>query len=255
MEYQIHELARLAGVSVRTLHYYDEIGLLSPARREDNGYRYYTEKELLKLQQIIFFRELDFDLKRIQKVLDSPRFDAQEVLADQKELLRLKQERLGKLIRLIDKTMKNMKDGKAAKITEKDLRECFAAGKYEEYKQEAEERWGKENIWRSENIVKGMSKEQLEKLKTEGDAINRALVENMAKGAGSPEVQEVIGRHFRHIIQFYDPSWPLLAIYRGLGKMYVEDPRFRANYAKYHPGLPEFMRAAMEIFCGRKEGE
>lgn len=255
MEYQINELAKLAGVSVRTLHYYDEIGLLPPAFVKDNGYRYYTEKELLRLQQIIFFRELDFDLERIKGILDSPRFDALHVLRDQKELLKLKRERLGRLIRLIDKTMKNMEDEKEAKVTEKDLRECFARGKYEEYKEEAEEKWGKENIKRSENIVKGMSKEQLEKIKTEGDEINRALVRGMEKGAGSPEVQEVIERHFAYIIRFYDPSWPLLTIYRGLGKIYVEDPRFAANYTQYHPQLPEFLREAMEIFCDRKEGK
>lgn len=148
-----------------------------------------------------------------------------------------------------------MKDEKQLKVTEKDIVDSFGGGKYEEYKQEAQERWGEDTVKRSENIVKGMSKEQLEKIKSEGGEINKALVENMGKGVSSPEVQAIIDRHFHHIIQFYDPTWPLLKIYRGLGKMYVEDPRFAANYTVYHPDLAQFMCDAMEVYCDRKESE
>lgn len=255
MEYTVKQLARLAGVSVRTLHYYDAIGLLLPSRVGNGGYRFYTEKEFLRLQQILFFRELDFDLGRIKRIFDSPRFDAAEVLEDQKGMLKLKRARLGKLIRLIDKTINNMnmKDDQQTKVTEEDLDKSFDDGKYQEYKQEAQERWGKDTVERSENIVKNMSKDQLARIKAEGEEISRALAENMEKGAGSPEVQKIIDRHFHHIIQFYDPTWPLLKIYRGLGDMYVEDERFAANYNKYHPLLANFMREAMGIYCDRQE--
>lgn len=148
-----------------------------------------------------------------------------------------------------------MKEEKQSKLTEKDMADSFGEGKYEEYKKEAQERWGEDMVRRSEDIVKGMSKEQLERIKSEGGEINEALVRNMEKGIDSPEVQAIIDRHFHHIIQFYDPTWPLLKIYRGLGKMYVEDPRFSANYNKYHPGLAQFMCDAMEIYCDKKERE
>lgn len=253
MQYTVRQMARMAGVSVRTLHYYDEIGLLKPAAVGRNGYRYYTEKELLKLQQVIFFRELDFELSRIGRIFDAPGFDAAEVLEDQKALLALKRERLGKQIRLIDKTIKNMKDDRQDKVTDRDLEETFSDGKYEEYKKEAQEKWGKDTVRRSENILKGMDKEQFEALKREGEEINQALGAFVGKDPKSAEVQQMIGRHYDYIIQFYDPSWPLLDIYRGLGKMYVEDPRFAANYTKYHPDMPQFMREAMEAFCDAKK--
>jgi hypothetical protein len=150
-----------------------------------------------------------------------------------------------------------MKDEKQAKVTDEDLIKSFDDGKYEEYKKEAQEKWGSDTIQRSENIVKNMSKEKLEKIKAEGEEINRALARNMEEGKSvdSSEVQAIVDRHFNHIIQFYDPTWPLLKIYRGLGKMYVEDDRFAANYNKYYPGLAQFMCDAMEVYCDRKKDE
>lgn len=138
-------------------------------------------------------------------------------------------------------------------VGDADLEDSFDEGRYREYKNEAEERWGKDMINRSEQIVKNMNKEELEKIKEEGETISRELADNMDKGAGSAEVQAIIERHFLLITQFYDSNWALLDIYRGLGKMYVEDERFAANYTKYHPDLPEFMREAMGIYCDRKE--
>lgn len=255
MHYSVSQLARLANVSVRTLHYYDEIGLLKPAFVKKNGYRYYTEEEFLRLQQIIFFKELDFELGRIKDIFDSPHFDQTEVLEDQKNLLELKRKKLDRLIKLINKTIKNMNSESKDKITDEDLAQCFDDGKYEEYKKEAREKWGKDMVQKSENIVKGWSKEKMEEIKKEGDEINKALVANMDKGIESAEVQEIVQRHFNHIIQFYDPSWPLLKIYSGLGKMYVEDGRFAANYNKYHPDLAQFLCDAIQIFCERKEEE
>ncbi len=253
MEYTVKRLGELAGVSVRTLHYYDQIDLLKPAGVRANGYRVYSERELLRLQQIIFLRELDFELERIKRIFDSPRYDPLGALEDQRELLSLKRERLGKMVRLIDKTIKHMKDQRKEKVTEADLRACFEDGKYDAYKAEAEERWGADQINRSENIMKNMTKAELAALQAEGDAVNRELARVMDRGAGSPKAQAAIGRHYEYIIRFYDPSWPLLEIYRGLGDMYVDDPRFKANYDKYRPGLAEFLREAMNIFCDRKE--
>ena len=146
-----------------------------------------------------------------------------------------------------------MEDEKRKKLSDEVLEKSFSDGRYREYKEEARERWGKDAINRSEDIVKNMDKEELEKIKAEGEEISRELVDNMDKSAGSAEVQAIIERHFLLITQFYDASWPLYDIYRGLGKMYVEDARFAANYTKYHPDLPQFLCEAMGIFCDRKK--
>ncbi len=107
MSYSIHQLATLAGVSVRTLHYYDEVGLLTPTRLKRNDYRQYEEAELLRLQQIMFFRELDFPLEQIKKILASPNFDMRRALQEQRHLIKIKRHRLDRLIATIDKTIKN----------------------------------------------------------------------------------------------------------------------------------------------------
>lgn len=253
MKYTVSRLARMAGISVRTIHYYDEIGLLKPAFVERNGYRYYGEEEFLKLQQILFFRELDFELIRIKSIFDSPHFDPVEALEDQKNLIELRRERLGRMIKSINKTIKNMKEEKNTKVTEKYIKDSFDDGKYEEYKKEARERWGNRQVEKSENIVKGWSKEQYKKIKMEGDAINQGLAACIGKDVKSAEVQQAVAKHYEYIIRFYDKSWPLLDIYRGLGKMYVEDKRFADFYRKYHPELPGFLQKAMEVFCDQME--
>jgi len=141
---------------------------------------------------------------------------------------------------------------KQSRVSDEDLEDSFGDGRYGEYRKEAQERWGKDTVNRSEAIVKNMNKEELEKIKAEGEEISRELAAAMGQGTGSAEVQAIIERHFRLITQFYDSNWALLDIYRGLGKMYVEDERFAANYTKYHPDLPQFMCEAMGIYCDRK---
>ena len=126
---QIKEFARLTGVSVRTLHYYDEIGLLVPAFVDKStGYRYYDEKSLLRMQEILFYRELDFSLKSIGQILSSPNYDAKQSLAEQKNLLILKKERLERLITAIDQAMKG-----------ENVMSAFDHSQFEAYKAEAKE--------------------------------------------------------------------------------------------------------------------
>src|SRR4051812_35258781 len=108
MTYTVQQLANLAGVSVRALHYYDEVGLLKPARVKNNGYRFYEDKELLKLQQIMFFRELDFPIPEIKRITDSTSFDMEKALNDHKKLIKIKKDRLTSLMLTIDKTIKKI---------------------------------------------------------------------------------------------------------------------------------------------------
>lgn len=251
MEYTVKQLAKLAGVSARTIHYYDEIGLLKPSFKEKNGYRKYEEKELLKMQQILFFRELDFSLEKIKNIFASPKFDPIGILKDQRRLIEFKKERLEKIINTINATINRMKTKK--KITGEQLFGSLTKEEYEKYKKEAQERWGKKNVQRSENIVKGWGKQKIEELEREGKIINEGLAELIALPVEDSRVQALIARHFNYIIQFYDKTWPLLKIYRGLGKMYVEDERFAKNYSIYHPDLPKFMCSAMEYYCDQKE--
>src|SRR5690349_4024289 len=109
-KFSVHQLAKMANVSARTLHHYDEIGLLKPAFRADSGYRYYTKEELLRLQQILFYKELDFPLGEIQQILDDPEFDRLQALDHHKEQLRKKMQRMDTLIRTIDKTILDLKN-------------------------------------------------------------------------------------------------------------------------------------------------
>jgi DNA-binding transcriptional MerR regulator len=246
MNYTINKLANLAGVTVRTLHYYDEIGLLHPAYLADNGYRYYGEKELLKLQQILFFRELDFPLEKIKEMAKSPNYHALTALADQKELLKLKKKRLEKLLTLIDKTMKDLQQKNQIK-NPKELYDPFKDQEYLKHKREVEERWGSSEAYKqSMQRVKQLTKIQMEKLKADGKKFNQELANSMDKGIEHEDTQALIEKHYQGIKFFYDCS---LEMYRNLGNMYVEDLRFSAMYEGFRPGLARFIQAAINYYC------
>lgn len=252
MKYTIKKLADLAGVSVRTLHYYDEIGLLNPSFIGDNGYRCYEEKELLKLQQILFFRELDFPLEKIREIINTPNFHALAALKDQKELLKLKKKRLEKLLTLIDKTMKDLQQKNEIKNPE-ELYDPFKDKDYLKYKDEVEERWGNTEAYKQSMVqVKKMTKAQMVKLKEDGKKATQELADAMDKGVEHGEVQALIERHYQGINFFYNCS---LEMYRNLGKMYVDDPRFTAYYDKFRPGLASFMREAIEYYCSIRQSK
>ena len=244
MSYTIKQLADLAGVSVRTLHFYDESGLLKPNRTKNNGYRVYEKPELLKLQQILFFRELDFPVKEIKRIMTAPNFDIDAALRDQKRLIELKKERLNKLIKTINKTIndKNMKD--------QELYDSFDDAKMKEYAAEAKERWGNTEAYKqSQERYAQMSKEDIAKIQKDSDDLMKEIAACINDDVKSEKVQRLIDRHFNNLNYFYEPS---LEIYRGLANMYVEDPRFTAFYEKYTSGLARFMRDAMIAYCDNK---
>jgi DNA-binding transcriptional MerR regulator len=144
MTYTVKQLADIAGVSVRTLHYYDQIGLLTPASVGENGYRYYTEAALLRLQQIMFYRELDFSLAEIQAVIDRPEFDTVKALQSHKRLLQQRLGRLSELIQTIDRTVLHLQGG--LKVETHDLFEGFDAARQEQYEQEIAQTYGEEQV-------------------------------------------------------------------------------------------------------------
>jgi DNA-binding transcriptional MerR regulator len=249
MSYTVKQLAKAAGVTVRTLHYYDEIGLLKPSFLKENGYRFYEEKELVKLQQILFFRELDFTLEDIVQIINVQGYKVLEALAEQRTLLEMKRARLDGLLQTIESTMKKLKEGRSMSTDE--LFAAFTESQIEQYKEEVKAKWGKTNAYKqSIDRTRQWTKEDFERIKGEGQAITLSLAKLMKKGVAHAEVQAQIERHFQHINQFYECSYEM---YRNLGNMYSEDPRFAENYNTVAPHLAAFMRGAIVYYCSVHE--
>lgn len=247
MAYTVQQLGTLAGISTRTLHYYDEIGLLRPSRVKSNGYRYYEEEELLRLQQILFFRELEFPLEEIKAIMGSPKFDMNAALRDQKKLIELKKTRLDNLIKTIDKTLKKIT--KNTPMNDDELYGSFTKEEMEKYSAEAKERWSHTDAWKqSQERVKKMGKDGLKKALDESSAITLSIADCMKAGlpASDSKTQKHIAEHYNWLRNFYEPG---LEMYRGLGEMYVADKRFTKTYEDIAPGLAVYMRDAMITFA------
>ena len=240
MKMRIKEFADLTGVSVRTLHYYDEIGLLPPAFVDrSTGYRYYDEEALLRMQEILFYRELDFPLKRIGQFLSSPDYDKHQALQSQKHLLTLKKERLERLICAIDGAMKG-----------ENVMNAFDNSEFKKHQAEAKEKWGSTEAYRQHTEkTAGYSEEQWDALAGGMDAImgNFALCMKNGNAPGSDEAQTLVKRLQDHITENYYQCTP--QILSGLGQMYVADERFQRNIDRHADGTAAFICEAIQIYC------
>jgi DNA-binding transcriptional MerR regulator len=244
MSYTVQKLANISGVSVRTLHYYDEIGLLSPSYVKRNGYRFYDEKELLRLQQIMFFKELDFPLSEIKKIIENPNFNEEKALKDHRKMIEVKKERMTSLLRTIDQTINKIT--KRKKMEDKELYEAFNRSE-EKYGEEVKEKWGNTKAYKeSKEKVSKMSKGDMIRIQKESDELMKEIVSSMKFTPENKEVQKLIGRHYNNLRNFYEPN---LEMYKGLGEMYVSDKRFTAYFEKYATGLAVFMRDAIYEYC------
>jgi len=244
MVYTIKKLARLSGVSVRTLHYYDEIGLLKPSFVGENGYRQYERPELMRLQHILFFRELAFPLAEIKTMIDAPDFDVAAALQEHKRLIENKRKQLGRLLHTIDKTITELTKGDPMK--DEEIYDGLT-GELKEYQKEAKERWGNTEAWRqSQARTKHWTKADYQRIAEDGKKFTQLLADTMDKGATSPEFQALIAKHHEGIEVFYDCP---LTMYRYLGQMYVDDSRFAAYYNKFRPGLNVVVRDAIAHYC------
>ena len=237
---QIKEFAEFTGVSVRTLHYYDEIGLLQPAYVDRvTGYRYYDEQSLLRMQEILFYRELDFSLKSIGQMLSSPDYDKTKALGEQKQLLKLKKDRLERLISAIDHAMKG-----------ENVMKAFDNKEFETYKAEAQQRWGNTDAYREHaQKTKGYSKDKFSALAADMDLIFGEFALCMKNGAvpEGQEAQELVKKLQDHITEnYYTCTKPILS---GLGQMYVADERFQNNIDKHGDGTAEFVSEAIARYC------
>jgi len=244
----VKQLSKLAGVTPRTLHHYDAIGLLKPSRVGDNGYRYYGEDALLRLQQILFYRELDIPLDDIKKIIGRRDFDVLGALQSHKDALNKQVARLNQLINTVDNTINHLKGNNI--MSEKAYFEGFNEEEQEKYALEAEQLYDPETVRASNRKWKAYSAAKKEAIMAEGKAIYVDMIPAMPKGADSPEVQAIIERWRKHMDYFWTPKLDqLLDLVNG----YNDDPRFKANFDKMSPGLAEFMREAVKVYVANKK--
>lgn len=242
---KVKEVAGLVGISVRTLHHYDEIGLLKPEQTTESGYRIYSEKDLETLQQILFFKQLGFPLKKIKEIINSRSFDREEALRVQRKMLLEERSRLDNMIATIDKTIRHAKGEIEMSDKEKFEGIDFSHNPYE---QEARERWGDEAIDESNAKIKQMSKDEQKRMGEEFDRIYRDLAAVRHQTPDSDEAQAAIKVWYDYLNKIGNYS---LDAFKGLGQMYVDDERFTKNIDKYGDGLAVFMRDAMAEYAER----
>jgi DNA-binding transcriptional MerR regulator len=247
MSYTVKQLSKLAGVSVRTLHYYDEIGLFEPDAIRTNGYREYGDKAVLKLQQIMFYRELDLSLEEIKALVSRPDFDAVAALERHRISMQGQARRLERLIQTVDDTILHMKGLK--EMSQKQLFEAFSEEEQDKFAREAEQIYDPAIVKESNRKFKSLSAAEKKRISNEGNQIYADMVAVITKEANSPEVQAIVERWRRHMDHFWTPNLEQLM---GLAEMYNSDPRFKANFDKIDPKLAEFMREAVGIYVKRK---
>ncbi|HEY8346700.1 MAG TPA: MerR family transcriptional regulator [Symbiobacteriaceae bacterium] len=246
--YTVKMVADLAGVSIRTLHYYDQIGLLRPAPVSPSGYRLYADADLARLQQILFYRELGFSLQQIKEILDRPGFDLREALQNHREMLLAQKERLERLIHTVDRTLERMERGMP--MEPKDWKELFDGFDPSQYEEEARQRWGKTQAYQeSVERARRYTRDDWESIKKESQEIYQHLADLMDRAPDDPEVQHWIGRWHQLIDQRFYTCPPDL--FRCLGEMYLQDERFTANIDRIRKGLAAFMKEAMAVYADR----
>lgn len=254
MEYTVQKLGRLAGVSARTLRYYDEIGILKPARINSSGYRIYGQAEIDRLQQILFYRELGVNLESIREIILSPSFDGAKALRDHREKLLDKREQLDKLIANVEKTIA-LTEGRI-EMTDKEKFEGFRQKLIDDnerkYGKEIREKYGSETVETSNDKVRNMTQEQYAEVQKLSEDLMKTLGEayKTADPAGDL-AQKAAELHKQWLTYFWD-SYSKEA-HAGLADMYVNDERFKAYYDKEQPGMAEFLRDAILVYTGMKK--
>ena len=249
MSYSVSQLAKLSGVSVRTLHFYDEIGLLPPASVKENGYRVYEEAQLLRLQQILIYREMGMSLAEIQRVMEGDDFDVLVALESHRQVLRDQVRDKQALLDTVESTIDHLR-GKVV-MNQKAMFKGFDPKKQEEYERELIAKGGEDTaelIAESKRRMATWSQNDFDDVKQETDAIHNAFVELLRAGK-SPEDAEVMSavrRHYLMIHRFYTPT---REIYLGLAQMYLDHPDFRKLYDSYDPGLAAYLAAAIRHFA------
>lgn len=246
MEYTILGLARLSGVTTRTLRHYDKIGLLKPAEKNPAGYRIYGPFQVDSLQQILFYRELGFSLEEVRQIISQPNYDRIEALKEQHLKLLARREQLSELIATVERTIISAEGGEKMSDKEKfaGLKRKLVADNEAMYGQEARARWGDQAVERSNQRVVEMSEARLQENQRLAEAIMDKLYAAMKTGDAAGEAaQQAADLHRQWLMCFWD-SYSKEA-HRGLAQMYVDDERFTAFYDRERPGTAQFLRDAI----------
>jgi MerR family transcriptional regulator, thiopeptide resistance regulator len=241
--FTVKQLSKLAGITPRTLHYYDEIGLLKPSRIGDNGYRYYGEDALLRLQQILFYRELDLPLENIKKIMGRRDFDVLSALENHKEQLQRRKVQMERLIDTVDNTLLHLKGKK--EMSQKQFFEAFSDEQQAEYEKEVMQKYDPAVVKASIQKYKNYSAADRQRIAEEGNAVYQGFLDAMPKGAASPEARICVERWRQHMQYFWSPNDEQCL---GLAEMYNADPRFKANYDKIDPNLAAFVLEAVKAY-------
>jgi DNA-binding transcriptional MerR regulator len=249
--YTVSELARLSGVSVRTLHYYDEVGLLKPAHVGENGYRYYGREELLRLQQILVHRELGFPLAEIRRVLDAPGFDRTAALRAHRDRLIAEARRYRALVKTLDATLAALEGD--TEMNDKAMYRGFPPEKQAAHEAWMVDRFGDAvhtEIEASKQRMDAMSAADFDGFQAEMHAIETELARAMAEGlpADGEVVAALVRRHHDWVARGWDRT-PDAVAYRNLAAIYEEHPEFRAHYERRARGFTDYLVAAMTAFA------
>jgi DNA-binding transcriptional MerR regulator len=251
MTLTVSQVARLTGISVRTLHHYDEIGLVRPSARSGAGYRLYAPADLERLQRVLFYRELSTSLADIARILDDPSVDVRAALREQRRALVDGIERSHALVAALDAAIARMERGESM-TTEKTIESAFGEFDPAKYEDEARERWGGTPAYaESQRRTKSYTKEDWQRIRGEADGIYARLAELLAAGTPPTDVaaMDAAEDHRRHIERWFYPCPP--AMHRGLGAMYVQDSRFLTTFDTIREGLAAYACSAFDANASR----
>ncbi len=248
MEYTIQKLANIAGVSTRTLRYYDEIGLLCPKRINSSSYRIYGQSEVDALQQILFFRELGFELSEIKSILANPSFNKVSAMKEHLEKLKLQEDRIKLLIKNVENTISHEEGGK--NMSDKDkfigFKKELVENNEEKYGKEIREKYGDDTVDESNRKMLNLSKEDYDKMQNMAIEINTLLEQAVTDGKSpTDDIGKDIALLHKEWLSFTWPTYSTAA-HIGLANMYVDDERFKTYYDKNVSGCAEFLRDCIE---------
>ena len=245
-EWLIGDAARQAGVSVRTLHHYDQIGLLHPSRVSGAGYRYYDGQALLRLEQILFLRELDFPLEEIERILDSPAYDAREAMRRQRELLCMKRRRMDVIIDRLDRAIRGEGPAELEVFSMTEIEQARA-----QYAEEAKARWGKTSAWQeSERRAQAKGAQDWNAAQAGMEELMQAFAKVRDLPPEDERVQTLVARWQAYITDnYYACTDEILA---GLGQMYTADERFRRSIDRAGEGTAACMARAIAVYCAAR---
>jgi DNA-binding transcriptional MerR regulator len=254
MEYTVQRLAQIAGVSARTLRYYDEIGILKPARVNSSGYRIYGKDEVDRLQQILFYKELGVSLEEIKVIITDPNFDRKKALKEHQQKLLDRKKQLELLIVNVNKTIESMEGVTIMKDKEKfeGFKQKLIDDNEQKYGKEIREKYGSEVINTSNEKLKNMTQKEYEQINKLENEIMETLKEAFKTNDPSSELAQKVARLHREWISFYWDNYTKEA-HAGVAQMYVYDERFKAYYDKEQEGMAEFLKESILIYTGMKE--